>query len=130
MPSERNKTNDSKRQLGLCGTKFLISVQCMDRAIAFYRDVIGLEVETSSPYWSELTFGTATVALHGGGDGSFEETGLSFTVEDIYTACEVVVEGGGSIRSQPEDRGEEGIYLAMLTDTENNGFMISQMKNS
>ncbi len=130
MPPEINQTNDSKGQIGLCGTKFLISVQCMDRAIAFYRDVIGLVIETSSPYWSELTFGTAIIALHGGGDGSFTETGLSFTVENIYTACELIVEGGGSIRSHPEDRGEEGIYLAMLTDTENNGFMVSQLKYS
>lgn len=129
MPPEVNQTNDSKGQIGLCGTKFLIFVRYMNRTVAFYRDVIGLEVETSSPYWSELTFGTAIIALHGGGDGSFTETGLSFTVEEIYTACEVIVEGGGSIRSQPEDRGEEGIYLAMLTDTENNGFMVSQTKN-
>ncbi len=81
----------------------------MDRAITFYRDVIGLRVLTESPHWSELAFGSATVALHGGGDGSFRETGLSFTVSDIVAACEAVVEGGGSVRSRPEDRGNEGI---------------------
>ena len=114
--------------IDLCGVKYLISAEQMDRAIAFYRDTIGLQVQTQSPFWSELSFGNATVALHGGGDGTFRETGLSFTVGDISAACAAVIEGGGSVRSGPEDRGDEGIYLAMLTDTENNGFMMSQEK--
>lgn len=112
----------------LKGIKFLIYSQDMERAIRFYRDFIGLDVKSQSPYWSELSWGRATVALHSGGDGSFRETGLSFTVGDIFAACDAVVEGGGTVRSQPEDRGDEGIYLAMLTDTENNGFMLSQEK--
>ncbi|MCY4144444.1 MAG: VOC family protein [Gammaproteobacteria bacterium] len=115
-------------QCGLVGTKFMIIVQEMDRAIAFYRDVIGLEVKLHTDHWSELAFGDATVALHGGGDTDFRATGLSFTVSDIDKACHAVIDGGGSIRSQPEDRGDEGIHLAMLTDTENNGFMFSQPK--
>lgn len=115
----------------LRGFKFLISAEKMDRAVGFYRDTIGLEIKTQTPYWSELFSGNAnaTVALHGGGNGSFAETGLSFTVSDITLACEAVVRGGGSVRSQPEDRGDEGILLAMVTDTENNGFMLSQDKS-
>ena len=120
--------NHGRGRVGLIGSKFLISAVRMDRAVAFYRDVIGLEVQVSSAYWSELTIGSAIIALHGGGDGSFRATGLSFTVNDIYVACKAIVEGGGSIRSEPEDRGDEGIYLAMLTDTENNGIMVSQVK--
>ncbi|MCE2392247.1 MAG: glyoxalase [Proteobacteria bacterium] len=112
----------------MLGTKFLISAQDMDRAVAFYRDVIGLDVNVSSPWWSELRLGSAIVALHGGGTGEFAETGLSFTVRDIQVACEAVVRGGGRLRSGPEDRGEEGIHLAELTDTEGNGFMLSQDK--
>ena len=115
-------------QFNLLGTKFLLSAEDMDRAIAFYRNVIGLDLATSSEWWSELTYGTATIALHGGGTGEFRSTGLSFTVDDIEVACEAVVHGGGTIRSGPEDRGEEGIYLAELTDPEGNGFMMSQNK--
>lgn len=121
-------TTRTSRTIELRGIKYLISAERMDRAIEFYRDTIGLQVQTQSPYWSELSLGNATVALHGGGDGTFRETGLSFTVGDISSACEAVTEGGGSVRMQPEDRGDEGIYLAMLTDTENNGFMLSQEK--
>ena len=123
-------SQDSTRtgQFGLVGTKFMLSAQDMDRAVAFYRDVIGLDLTLSSPWWSELNFGTAIIALHGGGSGEFRRTGLSFTVEDIDAACEAVTQGGGRVRSGPEDRGDEGIYLAELTDPEGNGFMMSQNK--
>ena len=123
-----NDCGDADRRFRLYGTKFLISAQDMDRAVAFYRDVIGLDVKAASPGWSELSFGTSIVALHGGGTGRFRKTGLSFTVDDIEGACDEVVLGGGSVRSGPEDRGEEGIFLAELTDTEGNGFMMSQEK--
>lgn len=109
----------------LLGTKFLLSAQDMDRAVTFYRDVIGLDLRSSTQGWSELRFGTATIALHGGGFGEFHPTGLSFTVDDIEAACEAVVLGGGQVRSGPEDRGDEGIFLAELTDPEGNGFMMS-----
>ena len=115
-------------RFNLLGTKFLLSAQDMDRAVAFYRDVIGLEQRAISPWWSELACGTAIIALHGGGTGEFRRTGLSFTVDNIDVACAAVVCGGGGIRSGPEDRGDEGIYLAELTDPEGNGFMMSQDK--
>ena len=130
MTSNNSPQSYHKGRVGLLGTKYLISAANMDRAVEFYRDVIGLDVHVFSPYWSELTHGSATVALHGGGDGSFVETGLSFTVKDIIEACRAIIKGGGSVRSEPEDRGDEGIYLAFVTDTENNGIMISQVKES
>ena len=98
-----------RSSIKLQGIKYLISAEQMDRAIVFYRDTIGLQVQTQSPYWSELSLGNATVALHGGGDRTFRDTGLSFTVGDIFAACDAVVQGGGSVRMQPEDRGDEGI---------------------
>ena len=119
---------DKTGKCGLLGTKFLISAQDMERAVAFYRDVIGLEARVQSPWWSELSHGTAIIALHGGGSGEFRATGLSFTVRDIDAACAAVVRGGGIVRSAPEDRGDEGIYLAELADPEGNGFMMSQDK--
>ena len=110
------------------GTKYLISAQDMTRAIHFYTHVFGLEVAIKSPSWSELRHGTATVALHGGGKPGFRRTGLSFTVDDIDAACTLVERYGGRRRSGPDDRGDEGIFLAEVTDTEGNGIMISQDK--
>jgi lactoylglutathione lyase len=36
----------------------------MDRAIRFYRDVIGLPVKFQSPDWTEFVTGETTLALH------------------------------------------------------------------
>ena len=109
-------------------TKFLLSANKMKRAIKFYQDVMGLEIKCQSTHWSELKFGDAIVTLHGGGSGKFHATGLSFTVTDIHQAVDRVSKNGGTVRSKPEDRGTEGIILASVTDTEGNGFMISQNK--
>jgi catechol 2,3-dioxygenase-like lactoylglutathione lyase family enzyme len=39
-------------------------VEDMDRAIAFHRDVLGLELKFQSPFWSEFATGDTTLALH------------------------------------------------------------------
>lgn len=106
--------------------KFVLMAQDMDRAVRFYREVIGLEPGSVSPYWSELSFGDAIVALHGGGSGELQETGLSFQVTDVHAACREVEAGGGSIRQLPEDRPGEPIRLAHAADPEGNGFLLTQ----
>lgn len=39
-------------------------VSDMERALDFYRDVLGLEILSESPYWSELQAGGVRIALH------------------------------------------------------------------
>ncbi len=106
--------------------KFMLMAEDMERARNFYRDALGLEVKSANPYWSELCHGDSIVALHAGGRGEYTETGLSFTVDDIGAACEAVVARGGKLRSGPVERPGEPIKLAELTDTEGNGFMLSE----
>jgi catechol 2,3-dioxygenase-like lactoylglutathione lyase family enzyme len=36
----------------------------MDQAVAFHRDVLGLEPKFQSPFWSEFATGDTTLALH------------------------------------------------------------------
>lgn len=36
----------------------------MDEAVAFHRDVLGLDLKFQSPYWSEFDTGETTLALH------------------------------------------------------------------
>ena len=105
---------------------YMLMAQDMGRAVAFYRDVIGLEVRSRSLMWSELGFGDAIIALYGGGSGEFQKTGLSFQVSDIGAACDEVRSGGGRVVSGPEDRAGEGIRLAELSDPEGNGFMLNE----
>ncbi|MCC2669575.1 MAG: Glyoxalase-like domain [Armatimonadetes bacterium] len=106
--------------------KFMLMVEDMDRAIAFYRDVIGLEPGFTSTFWSEMHYGDSIVALHGGGSGSMMDTGLGFQVTDVHVACREVVGGGGTIRQEPENRPGEPILLAQVMDPEGNCFMLSQ----
>ncbi|GIV03181.1 MAG: hypothetical protein KatS3mg015_2011 [Fimbriimonadales bacterium] len=44
-------------------------VEDMEGAVAFYRDVLGVEVVSENPYWSELRVGGVRLALHQGGEG-------------------------------------------------------------
>ncbi len=106
--------------------KYMLMAQDMDRGIAFYRDVIGLELKFSSQHWTELAWGDLIIALHGGGTGAFQKTGLGFQVADIEAACQEVAAGGGKILLPPSSRPGEPILLAELADPEGNGFSFSQ----
>ena len=106
--------------------KYMLMAQDMHRAIRFYRDVIGLEVKFESPEWSELVFGDAIVALHGGGTGALRTTGLSLQVKDIRAACAEVEAGGGRIASPPMERPGEPIILAEVIDPEGNQFSLTE----
>ena len=109
------------------GVTYMLMAQDMDRAVAFYRDVIGLEPRFSSPMWSELTFGDAIVAMHGGGSAELRSTGLSFQVEDLSSAVREIERGGGRVTREPEDRPGEPIRLAEVVDTEGNAFALTEM---
>ena len=60
----------------------IVFVSDMSRAVAFYRDVVGLPLRFESTHWTEFVTGSATLALHlaGGGaaadatDGAAEDT--------------------------------------------------------
>ena len=106
--------------------KYVLTAQDMDRAVAFYRDVVGLKPRFSSSMWSELAFGDAIVALHGGGDGEQRKTGLSVQVEDLNSAVREIERGGGRVTREPEDRPGEPIRLAEVVDTEGNAFALTE----
>jgi predicted enzyme related to lactoylglutathione lyase len=106
--------------------KYMLMVQDMSRAIRFYRDVLGLEVKFESREWTELAFGDAIVALHGGGSGTHVKTGLSVQVKDIGAACREIESGGGAIVTRPQARPGEPIKLAEVMDTEGNLFSLTQ----
>jgi lactoylglutathione lyase len=106
--------------------KFILWADDMDRAIAFWKGAIGLGSRLETPHWTELTHGTTVIALHGGGDSTFQQTGLGLQVADADEACREITAAGGVVRNPPVLREREGIKLADVTDTEGNGFAISE----
>jgi predicted enzyme related to lactoylglutathione lyase len=59
-------------------------VDDMNRAIAFYRDVLGLPLKFESPGWSEFTTGETTLALHlASPENPANSMQLGFQVPDV-----------------------------------------------
>ncbi len=96
----------------------------MDRAVAFYRDAIGLTVRMESPYWSELEKEGFVLALHGGADEGRRKSGLGIQVEDIEAAVAEAAEAGATVLAPPKCEG--AVHLAGLVDPEGNEFTFSQ----
>jgi lactoylglutathione lyase len=56
----------------------------MDRAVKFYRDVIGLPLKFQSPEWSEFATGEITFGLHPASEkNSAGRLEMGFTVPDL-----------------------------------------------
>ena len=106
--------------------KFVLMVRDMERAVAFYRDVLGLEVALHGSVWSELSRGDAVVALHAGAGEEVRGTGLSFQVGAIQAACDTAVAGGAELRRGPDQRPGDPVKLAELVDPEGNVFLLSE----
>ncbi|MEM7600679.1 MAG: VOC family protein, partial [Verrucomicrobiota bacterium] len=98
----------------------------MDRAVAFYRDVLGFEEVSVSPYWSELSHGGAILGIHGGGDELPKPTGLSIQYEDVSFAYDSAISAGATGLMNPEQREGEPIMLASIRDPEGNEIMLTQ----
>ena len=66
----RRSLSTRRRKVDVQKVVFILMAQDMDRAIAFYRDVIGLELRLHEGSWAELGSDDAVVALHAGGAAS------------------------------------------------------------
>ena len=101
-------------------------VSDMDRAVAFYRDVLELEMgHRSGDEWAQLGAGAIQLGLHGAGSGPVRTGGtLAFTVADLDTAKAKLVargvavghEGGGDGRGPRfvEFNDPDGNVLALF----------------
>src|SRR5215471_2736114 len=86
----------------------------MDKAIKFYRDVLGLQLKFQSPGWSEFFTGATTLALHPASDknpaGKVE---LGFTVSDLE-AFYSEMSASGVRFSMPPKKQDFGGVLAQF----------------
>lgn len=97
------------------------------RAIKFYQEVFGAELQFEMEVWSELTLCGAILGIHGGGEGKRTWTGLTIQCDDVLAGVKAVkAHGGGLVREPEEEDGQ--IHLAFCYDSENNEFMLSQKR--
>ena len=77
-------------------------VNDMDRAVAFYRDKLGLEVKFHSPGWSEFATGETTLALHVASDSHpAGSSSLGFGVESVDAFYDAAARDGVEFTSEP-----------------------------
>ena len=90
----------------------------MDKAVKFYRDVLGLPLKFASPGWTEFVTGETTLALHPASEknpaGTVE---LGFTVDDIEKFHHEMAAKGVDFPSPPKKQ-DYGNMLAQFVDSE------------
>jgi catechol 2,3-dioxygenase-like lactoylglutathione lyase family enzyme len=92
-------------------------VDDMDRAVAFYRDKLGLRVRSASPYWSEFETGSVTLALHPASERNpAGSTQLGFTTLELGVVYAGRDADGLTFTAAPFD--QHGALLSRLLDCE------------
>lgn len=92
-------------------------VEEMDRAVAFYRDTLGLTLKFASPGWSEFATGETTLALHpASAQNPAGSTHLGFTANGVETLHQSLA-GKGVVFTRPPTP-EHGVTLAEFVDSE------------
>ena len=89
----------------------------MDAAVAFHRDVLGLDLKFQSPFWSEFATGETTLALHQASEenvpGSVQ---LGYAADDLGKFYARRDELGLSFTQPPTEM--HGMHIARFTDAD------------
>jgi len=90
----------------------------MNRAVKFYRDVLGLQLKFESPEWSEFATGEITLALHPAtAKHSAGAVEVAFTVTDIQNSYQDLSAKGVRF-TMPPTKQDFGGVLAQFVDSE------------
>src|SRR6266446_6819278 len=88
----------------------MITVSNMERSTSFYKDVLGLNLQFSSPGWTQFEIGGVQVALHIAGPNLTVNTevgvNFGFYTDDIDTTlAELASRGAAVVHRTEEDFG-------------------------
>ena len=90
----------------------------MDRAVKFYRDVVGFPLKFQSPGWSEFSTGETTLALHPASDKNpAGKIDLGFNVSDLQQFYQEMQSKGVKF-TMPPTKQDFGNTLAQFVDSE------------
>jgi predicted enzyme related to lactoylglutathione lyase len=102
----------------------------MNRAVKFYRDVLGFQLKFESPGWSEFATGETTLALHPASEknpaGAVE---LGFTVPDLQKFYKDADRGGVRF-TMPPTKQDFGGMLAQFADSEGGHCSVSEQQSA
>jgi predicted enzyme related to lactoylglutathione lyase len=97
-------------------------VSDMNRAVKFYRDVLGFQLKFESPGWSEFVTGETTLALHPASQKNAAGTvELGFAVPDVQESHKEMSAKGVQF-TMPPTKQDYGGLLARFVDSEGGTF--------
>ena len=111
-------------------------VRDMERACAFYREVLGLTDSptpgSGSPGWNTFHCDGLIIALHilpagESAEGPMPHAGLNLEVDDLDAALAELQAAGGELRALHEAGGGVPVRVAEVTDPDGNGFELRQV---
>ncbi len=111
-------------------------VRDMERACAFYREVLGLTDSptpgSGSPGWNTFHCDGLIIALHilpagESAEGPLPHAGLNLEVDDLDAALAELQAAGGELRALHEAGGGVPVRVAEVTDPDGNGFELRQV---
>jgi len=107
-----------------------IMISDMTKAIAFYRDGLGLPlVKQYGPEWAELAAPGVTIGLHPGGKKPLADhsrhLSIGLQVEDLDAAIAELRDRGIKVGEAKRDKG---LRLADLTDPDGNPLYLCEVK--
>jgi predicted enzyme related to lactoylglutathione lyase len=121
LASQDILTLDHERRVQMQGAQLRYAIKFvadMDKAVKFYRDVVGLTLKFESPDWSEFVTGETTLALHRASDNNpAGKVELGFTVGDVE-AFYREMSAKGVLFSMPPKKQDFGGVLAQFVDSE------------
>lgn len=104
-------------------------VSDMNRAVKFYRDVLGFRLKFESPGWSEFVTGETTLALHPASQKNTAGTvELGFTVPDVQEFHKEMSAKGVQF-TMPPTKQDYGGLLARFVDSEGGHFTVGTQQS-
>lgn len=105
-----------------------VAVSDLDRAVAFFRDRVGLVLKFSDADFGYAEFDTpgAGFAVARDPERAGRHTGIGFAVEDLDTAHARLSDAGVEF-TRPPTREPWGGYMAIFADPDGNTFYLDQV---
>ena len=109
----------------------MITVSNMERSTAFYKDVLGLNLQFASPEWTQFEIGGVQVALHIAGPNLKVNTevgvNFGFYTEDIDKTIGELTSGRAVVAYRTE---EDFGTLAAIKDPDGYTIQVCQLKHA